>query len=187
MRALRPHHHAIGGEVIVAHVQHDLVFLVPHTLRINHHAPGRDFAAKVAPQALDTLRCQFARACCFAEFDPWLRSATRDVLRFSLPAQAGIRGYARSPPEPSGETVNTTRKPQYPKPATAKQLLGHASVSQRNDTCSRACPLNGQMNTSVPRRRTTSHPYSKGPKSLEVRRKFGPCGLQECAEMVPFR
>src|SRR2546426_2140802 len=129
----------------------------------------------------------FARACCFAEFDPWLRSATRDVLRFSLPAQAGIRGYARSPPEPSGETVNTTRKPQYPKPATAKQLLGHASVSQRNDTCSRARPLNGQMNTSVPRRRTTSHPYSKGPKSLEVRRKFGPCGLQECAEMVSFR
>src|SRR3989442_352309 len=49
----------------------------------------------------------FARAGCFAEFDPWLRSATRDVLRFSLPAQAGIRGYARSPPEPSGETVNT--------------------------------------------------------------------------------
>src|SRR6267143_3121838 len=70
----------------------------------------------------------FARACCFAEFDPWLRSATHDVLRFSLPVRAGIRGYAPLPPEPSGETADTTGTPQYRKSAAAKALSGHVSV-----------------------------------------------------------
>src|SRR6266849_2656964 len=114
---------------------------------------GSLLESRIRPWACSTVRARtagpFARAGCFAEFDPWLRSATRDVLRFSPPVRAGIRGYARSPPEPSDETVDTTRKPQHPKSAAAKGLLGHANVSQRNDTCSCPSLLSGSVSTSV--------------------------------------
>src|SRR5690242_10339190 len=107
---------------------------------------GSLLESRIRPWACSTVRDRtegpFAGAGCFSGFDPWLQSTTRDVLRFSRHARWDRRGYAPSPPEPSGETVDTMRKPQYRKSAATKELSGHASGSQRNDTaCTR--PGNG--------------------------------------------